>query len=149
MMAVDILPTSIPLDASKHFSQALLPYLESLIQTYTNDASNVHASALDRATIAVDGKLVGKHVWLNDAVDSWRKNIANDVSKASSGELKDEGEVVIGTSVPLRKKKVLMLGSGMVAGPAVEEIAKRGDVQLVIGSQTFIFNDRMSTYGSI
>jgi alpha-aminoadipic semialdehyde synthase len=32
----------------------------------------------------------------------------------------------------LRKKRLLMLGSGMVAGPGVEEIMKHGDVQLLI-----------------
>ena len=34
---------------------------------------------------------------------------------------------------PAQRKKVLLLGSGMVAGPTVEEICKRPDVDLVIG----------------
>jgi alpha-aminoadipic semialdehyde synthase len=34
---------------------------------------------------------------------------------------------------PKKKKKVLLLGSGLVAGPAVEVFDDRGDVELVIG----------------
>jgi alpha-aminoadipic semialdehyde synthase len=30
------------------------------------------------------------------------------------------------------RKKVLMLGSGMVAGPAVDEICKRRDVEILV-----------------
>lgn len=32
------------------------------------------------------------------------------------------------------KKKVLLLGSGLVAGPAVDVFVSRGDVELVIGT---------------
>lgn len=33
----------------------------------------------------------------------------------------------------LKKKKVLMLGSGMVAGPAIDELVRKGDVHLTVG----------------
>jgi alpha-aminoadipic semialdehyde synthase len=33
-----------------------------------------------------------------------------------------------------RKKRVLILGSGMVAKPAVDHIASRKDVELVVGA---------------
>ena len=32
-----------------------------------------------------------------------------------------------------KKKKVLLLGSGLVAGPAVDVFVSRGDIELVIG----------------
>lgn len=142
MMAVDILPASIPLDASQHFSKALAPYLRSLIDTYVSpDTSSARSSirALETATIAVNGKLVEKHEWLQGAVDRWRTDNVRMVSSDSSGPLANKAvstaeEALINPSPPLRKKRILMLGSGMVAGPAVDEIAKRADVQLVIGT---------------
>jgi alpha-aminoadipic semialdehyde synthase len=62
MMAVDILPTSLPLDASTHFSSVLQPYLSALVREYKgmeprdDDEARLRA-ALARATIAQGGKL--------------------------------------------------------------------------------------------
>jgi alpha-aminoadipic semialdehyde synthase len=137
MMAVDILPASIPLDASQHFSAALVPYLESLIDKYRSGTAGKFGSALERATLAVDGHLSPKHQWLQESVDAFRSSkpepLATDQdTNTSSVEVTQDG-VVIAPMKTLRKKKVLLLGSGMVAGPAVDKIANRGDVQLVIG----------------
>jgi alpha-aminoadipic semialdehyde synthase len=147
-MSVDILPTSLPLDASTHFSKVLLPYLETLVRRYCSgvprgrsvdrEEEGEHAEALDKATIAVDGRLVGRHKWLQEGVDKFYAGMRALPKKEEEGRVK---EAVAETTVEkegqpgalLRKKRLLMLGSGMVAGPAVEEIAKRGDVQLLIG----------------
>jgi alpha-aminoadipic semialdehyde synthase len=134
MMSVDILPTSLPLDASKHFSSVLLPYVESLIKslgtsvTRTGVAeSDEYTQALDRATIADKGKLVGKHGWLQQAIDKFHLDDVFDPAPLAKKKAGNQQPPV------LKMKKLLMLGSGMVAGPAVDEIAKRRDVQLVIG----------------
>jgi hypothetical protein len=55
MMAVAILPTSLPLDASKHFSDALFPYLMGLIGEYRGDKAE---GPLDVATVVRAGDLV-------------------------------------------------------------------------------------------
>jgi alpha-aminoadipic semialdehyde synthase len=70
-MSVDILPTSLPLNALTHFSKVLLPYLESLVRWYHSgvphgrsvdrEEEEEHAEALDKVTIAVDRRLVGRH----------------------------------------------------------------------------------------
>ena len=118
MMAVDILPSSLPLDASKHFSDAILPYLRSLIREYRGEreeggTGRGYMEALDKATVVRGGELVERHKWLGEPVRTWREGVVG----AGAG----------------RKKKVLMLGSGMVAGPAVDQICKRGDVELLVG----------------
>ena len=100
-MAVDILPASLPREASEHFSQALTPYLRALVR---DEKSGEEADALDRATIARDGKLTERFTWLKERIG--------------------KGE---------RKKRVLVLGSGMVARPAVDELAKRADVHVIVG----------------
>ncbi|KAF7314386.1 hypothetical protein MKEN_00911300 [Mycena kentingensis (nom. inval.)] len=68
MMAVDILPAAIPYDASQHFSRALAPYLDSLIDHYQTGAPL--GPALERATIASEGRLAEKHEWL------WAENLS-------------------------------------------------------------------------
>lgn len=144
MMSVDILPTALPLDASQHFSKEFYPYLRTLIHNVkTHGSSNEwkggsvqdakYTEALERATIASRGQLRKKHQWLQPAVDKWHQ------MQRGNGQLENSAPVQLGgtgASVDpgVRKKKVLMFGSGMVAGPAVQEIAKRSDVDLVIAT---------------
>jgi alpha-aminoadipic semialdehyde synthase len=135
MMAVDILPASIPLDASEHFSNALVPYLENLIEHYKTGIWGPHRKALSDATIASNGRLVSKHRWLQESIDKFRAEGPVTVATPPPAQVEitaDDG-VVVGSMGILRKKKVLLLGSGMVAGPVVQEIARREDVQLLIG----------------
>lgn len=115
IMSVDILPSSLPLDASEHFSCVLMPYLKAVIQEYRGQpVDQQYFEALKMATVAKDGQLQGNHAWLEAPLGEWRRSTA-----------KLEGSS--------RKKKVLMLGSGMVTGPAAQELCKRSDVELVVG----------------
>lgn len=133
-MAVDILPASIPLDASKGFSDALIPYLTSVIQKYQKGSSDMYSDAIDKATLAVNGQLTEPHRWLHASVTKSRviSSFDNGVASSASAAIPD-GDVDIAPAGIVRKKRVLMLGSGMVARPAVAAIAKRTDVQLLIG----------------
>lgn len=121
-MAVDILPTALPIDASTHFSNVLVPYLEYLIDGYKGLDQGKLKDALDRATVAQEGRLAEKHAWLGEKVEGWR---------ASSNRK---------TQTTTRKQRVLMLGSGMVAGPAVSEICKRGDIELIVGKSLSVIS---------
>ena len=130
MMAVDILPTALPLEASESFSEGVFPYVKAICDGYSGKRSGGVHEAIERAVIARSGKLTEKHVWLQELVDNFRSSVAQ-TSAASNGPstpLKPGGSMY----VPERKK-VLLLGSGMVAGPAVEEISRRTDVDLIIG----------------
>lgn len=124
MMAVDILPTSLPRDASIHFSNALMPYLRSVIRSYRpsnhRDAemdASAYDAAIQRATVASGGALRETHKWLEGPLDAWRAEAKRTQARS-----------------PTRKKRVLVFGSGMVAGPAIREIVKGGDVELVVGT---------------
>ncbi|KXN82807.1 Alpha-aminoadipic semialdehyde synthase, mitochondrial [Leucoagaricus sp. SymC.cos] len=146
MMSVDILPTALPLDASNHFSKEFYPYLRTLIQnakTHDPGSSNEwkggidtkYTEALERATIASRGQLRKKHQWLQPPVDKWHEE------QRGVGQVDNSAPVQLGgtgapdtVNVGSRTKKVLIFGSGMVAGPAVQEIAKRRDIDLVIGT---------------
>lgn len=127
MMSVDILPTSLPREASAHFSNVLLPYLRTLVRQYRGEADATDAervTALDNATIAGGGALKEGHRWLEEPLSSWRAQAESESSTSASAPV----------VAPVKKKRVLMLGSGMVAGPAVDEIARHGDVELVVGA---------------
>ncbi|KAJ7254348.1 Saccharopine dehydrogenase-domain-containing protein [Mycena haematopus] len=164
MMAVDILPASIPLDASEHFSSKLYPYLESLIEWYRSGAEAKPGvtpppldPALEDATIAAHGQLKDRHRWLQDTVDKFRAEeqtthtttltlqLPTDGTEVKVSASNDGGIVITPMGV-LRKKKVLLLGSGMVAGPAVEEIARREDVELLIASNSYIEASKLAQH---
>ncbi|KAG6837588.1 hypothetical protein H0H93_007002 [Arthromyces matolae] len=137
MMSVDILPTSLPLDASYHFSRELFPYVESLIREYQTGQEDQYTDALRRATIAENGELTTKHQWLLPGVQEYYYN-QKEASHSTTADL-----TVAEPATPVQrrrvaKKKLLMLGSGMVARPAVEHISKRDDVQLIVAGNSLI-----------
>ncbi|KAI6014540.1 hypothetical protein PISMIDRAFT_89188 [Pisolithus microcarpus 441] len=139
IMSVDILPTSLPLDASNHFSGVLMPYLRALVREYRDVRGSAspgkhcqYEEALERATVAKGGQLVGKHKWLREPVEKWRSALASSTADAMASS---KGPAPVESTVH-GKKNVLILGSGMVAGPAVEEICKRGDVELIVASNS-------------
>lgn len=74
-----------------------------------------------------DGEIQGKHAWLLPAVQEWRQESGSTASTVPIGgnqtKASQQGEA----------KRILLLGSGLVAGPAVDVFAARSDVQLLIG----------------
>ncbi len=132
VVAVDILPASLPRDASVHFSERLLRYVRSVVNDYkgVKDEDVEASNALNRATISSHGRLEKRHEWLAPKVDAWRatqESRRHDTSDIHSGIGGRGGRVA------KRKKRVLVLGSGMVAGPAVDELAGRPDVEVIVG----------------
>ncbi|KAI0001339.1 Saccharopine dehydrogenase-domain-containing protein [Russula compacta] len=138
VVAVDILPASLPRDASIHFSEKLLRYVRSVVNDYKGiKGEDAEASdSLKRATIASEGRLQQRHEWLAEKVETWRapqeswilsKGTPSDVGFENDGRMRRTVE---------RKRRVLVLGSGMVAGPAVDELAARPDVELIVASNS-------------
>jgi alpha-aminoadipic semialdehyde synthase len=127
VVAVDILPASLPQDASVHFSERLLRYVRSVVNDYkgAKDEDVETSNALQRATIASHGRLEKRHEWLAQKVEAWRAT--QESRRHDTSSIKGPGGHVS------KKKRVLVLGSGMVAGPAVDELAGRPDVELIVG----------------
>lgn len=127
IMSLDILPASIPLDASKQFSHALLPYLQSYIHEQITGTPDALTDALRKGTIAKRGVLSKPQEHLYPQVQARRSRTVD--------------KSVIAHKIPnhknfagyVPKKKILILGSGMEAGPMVDFIAQRSDVELMIG----------------
>ena len=71
--------------------------------------------------------------WRNTHAGSSREATTSGVGAGKTGGLLQE-----------KKKKVLLLGSGLVAGPAVDVSVSRGDIELVIGMSLSIWIHRPS-----
>ena len=126
VVAVDILPASLPRDASVHFSERLLRYVRSVVNDYkgAKDDDVEASNALKGATIASHGRLEKRHEWLAPKVEAWR---------ATQESRRVDASGIGGSGGYVAKKRVLVLGSGMVAGPAVDQLAGRPDVELIVG----------------
>ncbi|ORY32502.1 putative Saccharopine dehydrogenase [Naematelia encephala] len=141
---VDILPTELAADASEHFSHCIMPYINHFISS-PNVPGEV-ADSLQRATIVDSGELTRPHQWLKARVDSWNTNpgeeIVPPIQTPTSSWRGVEGAVRLRGKKQIRrdggKKKVLLLGSGLVAGPAVEVFAARKDILLAIASNNAV-----------
>ncbi|GAA5862039.1 hypothetical protein JCM3774_006149 [Rhodotorula dairenensis] len=109
LSTVEILPSAFPLDATKQFSKALLPYIRQLLDDprleIGNAANTEAAEALRRATLVRDGQLEPKHRWVMGLVE-----------KAS------------------KRQRAVVLGAGLVAGPAVRTLSARADVDVIVAS---------------
>lgn len=137
VMSVDILPSEIPLDSSHHFSDKLLPYLRSLIRSEYGRALSPDDTAkletIQRGTIAQSGRLQEPHSWLANRVGSLTSPLASAPALSAP-----EQPAPIKAACVSKKRRVLLLGSGMVARPAVDHIANRKDVELIVGKYSML-----------
>ena len=134
VMSVDILPSELPLDSSRHFSDKLLPYLRSLIRSEQGRAltpeDTGNLETLQRGTISQDGKLQEPHSWLATRVGC-STNSSSSVPLLATHSQPSLTKAV-GMSMS-KKRRVLILGSGMVARPAIDHVATRKDIELIVG----------------
>lgn len=108
LSSIEILPTALPLDASRQFSDSILPYVRALLRDPKSQGKDELAGALRAATVVADGALVGEHKKLEASLTQVQKVV--------------------------KRRKVLLLGSGLVAGPAVKTLTERADIDLTIAS---------------
>ena len=130
-MAVDILPSELPIEASQHFSKSILPYLRTIIKEYETDEKPTKSAviqrvdpelrhALNRATTVFNGQLTEKHAWLYERLRMEEEAPGSGAIKASAAH---QG-----------KKRVLLLGSGLVSRPFVDQICTRSDIECIVGT---------------
>ncbi|KAF8603401.1 hypothetical protein BDV93DRAFT_442477 [Ceratobasidium sp. AG-I] len=143
LMTVEILPAELPRDASKHFSRALGPYLGALVGMHAKakEKERMLMDTVERATIAKGGVLRPSHAWLMERVEAFWAGTKEE-QKVPGGGLLTPTATPTPASVSASttatpgtpKKRILLLGSGMVAKPAVDVFLARNDVRLVVAS---------------
>ncbi|KAM0745747.1 hypothetical protein T439DRAFT_318945 [Meredithblackwellia eburnea MCA 4105] len=118
--SIEILPSELPLDASTHFSESITPYLYSLLKDPASaNAEDQFARALRRATIVDQGNLTKEHERLYAVL----KDRKDDTKERTSMQA-------------VKRQKVVLLGSGLVAAPAVKVLTSRPNVDLIIASNS-------------
>ena len=132
------------IDASEHFSGLLVPYIRRSLEQLSVPSSRSDKvrdtdNTLDRATILRKGELQDRHRWLLpriSAVSTPRSEAASTQTPTHSpASAPSSSKTTLSSSYAVKpKKKVLLLGSGLVAGPAVDVFVQRGDVELAIGT---------------
>ncbi|KAJ3373400.1 hypothetical protein GGF31_000833 [Allomyces arbusculus] len=111
IMSVDILPSELPLESSKYFGDKLLPYLKQMAK------QEFESPVLKRATIAANGALEPRHAWLEGKLPS---------AITAAGEVKSPAAAA--------SKRVVVLGSGFVAGPLVDYLLRDPHVHITLAS---------------
>jgi alpha-aminoadipic semialdehyde synthase len=106
MMTIDNLPAQLPKDASSHFSDILTPILKKMIK------SKILPKVIERATIIKDGVLVKrfKNLQIGNANPSFTKGSADQI------------------------KKILVLGAGYVAKPAIDYLSRSQKNSVIVGT---------------
>ncbi|KAF8327879.1 Saccharopine dehydrogenase-domain-containing protein [Cantharellus anzutake] len=147
MVAVDILPTTLPLDASRHFSSRLEPYLWTLIKQMKGEALRgddiAYSEALSKATIVQGGRLAKQHEWLyNRAREQRRATTPTEQAHLLSSDM-SLGTTPKSSSFLRPKKRILLFGSGMVAKPFLQTIwdhieHKDSALKVVVASNNII-----------
>ena len=96
--------------------------------------SRSRLDALHRATVARHGILTEPFQWLEGPLGIWRQSATKPASTADSSSKPSQASTSV---LPGKQKRVLVLGSGMVAGPAIDEICSWTDTQLVVGMRSY------------
>ncbi|KAI8352990.1 Saccharopine dehydrogenase-domain-containing protein [Mortierella sp. GBAus27b] len=128
IMSVDILPSELPLESSQHFSDSLYPFIKEMIRD--NHAHPVLAGA----TIAENGSLKPAHEGLSKILKGThaKERLAKIKSAIATGAAKATS---FGSSLK-KQKKVLLCGSGFVAGPLVDYLLRDPNVHVTIASNS-------------
>jgi alpha-aminoadipic semialdehyde synthase len=114
LLAVDNLPTEIPVDATNYFGDSLLPWIESLVKTDVSVPFEEQELPLPlkNAVLTSHGALTPGYQY----IDRLRQERTNS-KKAKAGS-----------------KKILIIGSGMVSPPAIQYLAKFRDNLITVAS---------------
>ncbi|KCV71331.1 hypothetical protein H696_02276 [Fonticula alba] len=118
IQSIDNLPTELPTEASDHFSEALYDFVRELGTKDLSDSASL-SDPLRKAIIAESGDLVGPHKHLMPIIEKYGGGAAVGSGTATSGA----------TSQP---KRVLILGSGMVSGPAIEYLSRDKSIAITV-----------------
>ncbi|KAI8972025.1 Saccharopine dehydrogenase-domain-containing protein [Mycotypha africana] len=113
IMGIDILPAEFPIESSEYFSTALYPFIKEMVMKPPKAALSQLSPLLQKAAITESGSLTKDHMDL----------------KSKLPGLKSTPKITKNS-----KKTVLLLGSGMVAAPLVDYLAKRPDVHIIVAS---------------
>ncbi|XP_053378089.1 alpha-aminoadipic semialdehyde synthase, mitochondrial-like isoform X2 [Mercenaria mercenaria] len=115
--SIDNMPAQMPREATEYFGSLLLPYISEILKSdATSSFEDYNANpTVKNAVIASNGKLTPNFEYI---AALRKKSLSSKKSKVVPGQ-----------------KKVLILGAGYVAGPAVEYLSRDSNVKVTVVSQ--------------
>lgn len=115
--SIDNMPAQMPREATEYFGSLLLPYVPEILKSDATSAFEDYDAnpTVKNAVIASNGKLTPNFEYISTLR---LKSLSAKKSKVVPGQ-----------------KKVLVLGAGYVAGPAVEYLSRDNNVQVSVVSQ--------------
>ena len=125
--SIDNMPTQIPREATDFFGSLLFPYVGDLLKSdATKPFTELKTSpVVHRAVIASNGELTPDYKYIADLRNAKRQQAAGTSEK--------------------KGRKVLILGAGFVAAPAVEYLARDPTIRITVASQLMDEASRLAT----
>lgn len=127
--SIDNMPTQLPTEATDYFGDLLYPYAIDLFDSDARKPLEEHQflPEVEGAIIASNGKLTPNFEYINELREQ------NQRSRHKSLEGSSEG-----------KKRILVLGAGMVSAPLVEYLSRDNDISMKVCSHLKEEADRLA-----
>jgi alpha-aminoadipic semialdehyde synthase len=124
--SIDNMPTQLPTEATDYFGELLFPYALDILKSDASKPLEEHdfLPEVEGAIIASNGKLTPNYEYINE------------LREANSRKNKIDGAAF--------RKRVLVLGAGMVSAPLVEYLSRDADVNMKVCSQVKEEADRLA-----
>ncbi|KAL4226643.1 hypothetical protein ACF0H5_014624 [Mactra antiquata] len=115
--SIDNMPAQMPREATEYFGSLLLPYIPEILKSDAKSTFEDYDAdpTVKNAVIASNGKLTPNFEYI---AELRKKSMSSKKSKVVPGQ-----------------KKVLVLGAGYVAGPAVEYLSRDKNTQVTVVAQ--------------
>lgn len=127
--SIDNMPTQLPLEATDYFGDLLYPYAVDILNSDATKPLEDYTflPEVEGAIIASNGKLTPNFEYINELREQ------NNRTKHKTIE-----------GSPTGKKRILILGAGMVSAPLVEYLSRDNDISMRVCSQIKEEADRLA-----
>lgn len=128
--SIDNMPTQLPTEATDYFGDLLYPYAVNIIDSDATRPLDEHVllPEVEGAIIASNGKLTPNFEYINELREQNNRSRHKSTSEGSQ----------------VGRKRILVLGAGMVSAPLVEYLSRDGDINMKICSQVKEEADRLA-----
>lgn len=129
--SIDNMPTQLPTEATDYFGELLYPYAMDILSSDAKKPLDEYKflPEVEGAIIASNGKLTPNFEYINELREQNNRSKHKTLEGGSSSG----------------KKRILILGAGMVSAPLVEYLSRDKDISMRVGSQVKEEADRLAS----
>lgn len=128
--SIDNMPTQLPTESTDYFGDLLYPYALDILESDAQKPleSYQFLPEVEGAIIASNGKLTQNFEYINELREQNNRSKHKTLEGSSAG-----------------KKRILVLGAGMVSAPLVEYLSRDNDISMKVGSHVKEEADRLAS----